>query len=105
MDFIDLISKRYSVRAYKPDHVEEEKVNIILNAARLAPTASNRQPFRIILINTRGKEDELLTIYPRKWFSQAPIVICVCGIPSEAWIRNDFVKYILMLMLPLLWII
>jgi nitroreductase len=94
MDFIDLISKRYSVRAYKPDRVEEEKVNIILNAARLAPTASNRQPFRIILISTHGKEHELMTIYPRKWFSQAPIVLCVCGIPSEAWIRNDSKIYL-----------
>jgi nitroreductase len=94
MDFIDLINKRYSVRAYKSDQVEEEKVNIILNAARLAPSASNRQPFRIILIKTQGKEDELMTIYPSKWFAHAPIVLCVCGLPSEAWVRDDSKNYL-----------
>jgi nitroreductase len=94
MAFIDLINKRYSVRSYKPDHIEEDKINIILNAARLAPTASNRQPFRIILIKTLGKEAELFTIFPKKWFARAPIVICVCGLPSEAWVRNDSKIYL-----------
>jgi len=94
MDFYDLISKRYSVRAYKPYRVEEEKINIILNAARLAPTASNRQPFRIILIHTQGKEDELFTIFQRKWVTLAPLIICVCGLASEAWVRNDSKNYL-----------
>jgi nitroreductase len=94
MDFIDLIKKRYSVRAYKLDPVEDEKISIVLNAARLAPTASNRQPFKIVVIHTSGKEQELLTIYPRKWFVQAPIVICVCGIPTAAWVRKDTRKYL-----------
>jgi nitroreductase len=94
MEFNDLISKRYSVRAYKPDRVEEEKINIILNAARLAPTASNRQPFRIILIHTQGKEKELLSIFQRKWFAFAPLVLCVCGLASEAWVRNDSKNYL-----------
>jgi len=94
MDFIDLINKRYSVRAYKTDIVEDEKISIVLNAARLAPTASNRQPFKIIVIHTNGKEQELLTIYQRKWFVQAPIIICVCGIPESAWVRRDSRNYL-----------
>jgi len=94
MNFIDLINKRYSVRAYKNDPVEDEKISFVLNAARLAPTASNRQPFKIIVIHTTGKEQDLLTIYPRKWFVQAPIVICVCGIPAAAWVRNDSRNYL-----------
>ncbi len=41
MEFSDLIEKRYSVRAYKPDPVEDEVLNQVLEAARLAPTAAN----------------------------------------------------------------
>ena len=43
MNFFELIEKRYSVRSYRPDPVEEEKLGMILEAARLAPTAANRR--------------------------------------------------------------
>ena len=45
MKFRELIEARYSVRAYKPDPVEDEKLQQVLEAARMAPTAVNRQPF------------------------------------------------------------
>lgn len=89
MDFIDLINKRYSVRAYKSDPIKKAELATILNAARLAPTANNRQPFQIIVIHTRGKKKKLLSIYQRDWFVQAPLVICVCGIKDQAWVRKD----------------
>ena len=57
MEYQELIRKRYSVRAYEPRPVEEEKVARILEAARLAPTAANLQAFRIIVIQTKGWED------------------------------------------------
>ena len=85
MDFSELIRKRYSVRAYKPDPVEEEKLAAVLEAARLAPTASNKQPFRLIVIHTKGREEELSRIYHREWFVQAPLIICACGLPGEVW--------------------
>ena len=89
MDFNELISKRYSVRAYKRKPIGKEKLLAVLNAARLAPTANNRQPFQIIVVHTKGKEQELLSIYQREWFVQAPLVICICGLPSVAWVRKD----------------
>lgn len=55
MDFTTLINNRYSVRAYSSDPVEKEKLEQVLEAARLAPTASNRQPFRIIVARTEGR--------------------------------------------------
>lgn len=87
MEFSELIEKRYSVRAYKPDSVEEEKLQQVLEAARLAPTAANRQPFQFVVIHTAGREEEMKRIYGRDWFAQAPLVICACGIPSQAWVR------------------
>jgi nitroreductase len=89
MDFFDLIQKRYSVRAYRKKPVEEEKLRKILDAARLAPTAANRQPFQLIVVKTEGRETELKRIYGRDWFSQAPLIICACALPSQGWTRAD----------------
>jgi nitroreductase len=93
MEFSQLIQARYSVRAYKPDPVPEEDLQQVLEAARLAPTAANRQPFRLIVVHTRGREQELQRIYPRQWFTQAPLIICLCLVPKEAWVREDRRSY------------
>jgi nitroreductase len=89
VDFLDLIQKRYSVRAYKSDQIEDTKLQYILEVARLAPTAANRQPFSVIVIKTKGKEELLKRVYSRKWFTDAPLVLCVCGIPGQAWTRRQ----------------
>lgn len=93
MDFSELINTRYSVRAYTPDAVEEDKLQRLLEAARLAPTAANRQPFQLIVIHTAGREEELKRIYRKDWFVQAPLVIGICGIPAKAWVRRDGKSY------------
>jgi nitroreductase len=93
MDFARLINARYSVRAYKPDPVPAAILEQVLEAARLAPTAANRQPFRLIVVHTQGREQELRRIYRRDWFIQAPIVICACIVPDEGWVRVDGRSY------------
>jgi len=93
MEFTDLIQKRYSVRAYKPDPVQDSELQAVLDAARLAPTAANRQPFQIVVVHTAGREKELQRIYSRAWFTQAPLLICICGVPARAWIRKDGKNY------------
>ena len=93
MDFTELIARRYSVRAYKSDPVEEDKLKQVLDAARLAPTAANHQPFQFIVVRTADRQDELKRIYKAGWFSQAPIVICACAVPDRAWSRMDNKNY------------
>lgn len=93
MEFLELIGKRYSVRAYRPDPVEDDKLQQVLEAARLAPTAANRQPFQLIVIHTAGREEELKRIYNTDWFGRAPLVICACGIPAQGWTRKDGKHY------------
>lgn len=93
MEFSDLIKERYSVRGYTSDPVEDEKLNKILEAARIAPTAANRQPFHIIVIHTEGRQEELRRMYDRDWFVQAPLIIVVCGEQSKAWVRHDKANY------------
>lgn len=94
MELLDVIKNRYSVRGYKSDEVDEEKLNFVLEAARLAPTAANYQPFKLLVIKTKGREEELKRIYPVDWFVQAPIVICAVALPNEAWVRKDGKNYV-----------
>lgn len=94
MEFRDLIQRRYSVRAYKSLPVEDEKLQQVLEAARLAPTAANRQAFQLIVVHTAGREAELKRIYPPEWFSQAPIIIAAVGLPKDNWVRRDARNYV-----------
>ncbi len=93
MEYFEVIEKRRSVRSYRPDPVEPEKLAKILEAARLAPTACNLQPFKVIVIPTDGRKEELKKVYPRDWFSGAPLVLCVCSAPGTAWSRRDGKSY------------
>ncbi len=88
MSFQELAKARYSARAYKPDPVEADKLARVLEAARIAPTAANRQAFRVIVIETEERKNDLRRVYGRDWFVQAPLVLCVCAVPSEAWVRK-----------------
>ena len=88
MDFTNLIRHRYSTRAYRPDPIAEELLTKVLEAGQLAPTAANRQPVQIIVIHTAGRAAELRRIYHREWFSQAPLLLCVCATPAQAWTRG-----------------
>jgi len=91
MTFLELARTRCSIRGYKPDPVEPEKLEQVLEAARLAPTAGNRQRFRLIVIHTEGREEELRRIYDRDWFVQPPLVICACRYPMDpARQRKDY---------------
>jgi nitroreductase len=91
MTFLELARMRCSIRGYKPDPVEPDKLSQVLEAARLAPTAGNRQRFELIVIHTAGREEELRRIYDRDWFVQPPIVICACRYPMDpARQRKDY---------------
>lgn len=93
MDTLETIANRYSVRAYRPEPVEPEKLAAVLEAARLAPTACNLQPFQLLVIRTEGRREELARIYHRPWFADAPLVIGICSLPGAGWRRRDGKSY------------
>lgn len=93
MEFFEVMKERYSVRSYRPDPVEPGKLYQVLEASRLAPTACNRQVFKVFVIATEGRQGELKKIYPKDWFSEAPYVLCVCSTPGENWVRKDGKNY------------
>lgn len=87
MEFIDVINERYSVRGYLDKEVEQEKLEYVLNAATIAPTGVNKQPFKVYVIDTKKYGKELSDIYSARWFIEAPYVLCVVAIRNEAWVR------------------
>jgi nitroreductase len=94
VNFQNLLLQRYSVREYEPRPVDQNLLNQVLTAAQFAPTAANRQPFKLIVIHTQGKKEQIQKIYDREWFSDAPILICACGIPGQGWVRADGKSYL-----------
>jgi nitroreductase len=93
MDFNEVLVTRRSIRAYRPDPVDESKLQSVLAAGLDAPTACNYQPFRVIVAPTAGREAELRRVYDKSWFVAAPLVLVVCSVPGEAWIRRDGKNY------------
>ena len=92
MEFFDVIEQRYSMRGFEDKEVEQEKLDMILKAAQLAPTGVNFQPFKVIVIDTKKYKEEykeeLKGIYSPDWFTQAPIVLCVVASKEKAWTRK-----------------
>ena len=89
MSFQELVKNRRSVRGYKPDAVKQEDLELILEAARLAPTTANKQAFKIVVLETKGHEEALARIYHRPWFVEGPYVLGVLAETDKAWVRKD----------------
>lgn len=93
MQVLEVIRRRRSIRRYKPVPVEEEKIRRVLEAARLAPSAANRQPWKFIVVKDPEIKEKLREAYPRDWFASAPVVIVACAMPGKAWVRRDGEEY------------
>ncbi len=89
MEFQELIRTRRSIRGYKPDPVPEDVLGRILEAARIAPTAANKQPFQIIVVTDASKRRRFKEVYDRDWFYSAPMILVGCAEPAKAWQRAD----------------
>jgi len=89
MDFYDLIKNRESIRDYDPARpVEKEKLDRILNAGRLAPSAANKQPWHFLVISSEYILKKVRECYNRDWFRRAPHILVVAGNKADAWVRQ-----------------
>lgn len=84
MDFLELAKSRYSVRSYLSTPVEPDKLALILEAGRIAPTAANRQPQRVIVISTEQGLDKLKKAC-RSF--DPPLALIVCADHNASWKR------------------
>ena len=88
MDFINLANERYSVRKYSNQPVEEDKLEIILNSARKAPSAVNFQPYKIFVVQSADKLDAVKACYHRTWLQDVPVILVIVGLHQMGWKRG-----------------
>ena len=87
MDLLELIKDRFSVRKFEPREVEQEKLDYILECARMAPSAVNKQPWKFIVVKSDEAKEVLRQGYNREWFATAPCYIVVVVDENESWTR------------------
>ena len=84
MDVSVAISQRCSVRVYKATDVEEDKLKKVLEAARLSPSASNRQDWKFILVRNKETRKRLAkAAFGQSFIAEPPIVIVACGLEPK----------------------
>ena len=86
-DILDVMERRYSVRSYSDRPVEKDKLNKILRAAQVAPTAVNKRPQRLFVLESK-KALEKASKVTRFTFG-APMIILVCSDKTKGWTTND----------------
>ena len=92
MDFLTLTKSRYSVRSYTARPVEKEKLEYILECARMAPSATNAQPWKLFVVTDEEVKAKIYKSYTREWIANVPVYIVVCVDSKGAWVRNNFDK-------------
>lgn len=76
----ETIQNRRSIRKYKPENIPQEMIDKMLEAARLAPSGSNRQPWRFLVVRDKEVKKELRSICLDQMFiEEAPVVIVCFG--------------------------
>jgi len=80
MDVMEAIKLRRSIRSYKDKPIEDVKLKAVLEAARLSPSASNRQERKFIVITDKAMRDKLIDVANgQRFVGQAPVVIVACA--------------------------
>ena len=80
MDVSEAIRKRRSIRKFKPDPIPEEKIRLLLESARLAPSGTNTQPWRFIVIKDNDTKKKLQeAAHNQRHIGRAPVIIVCCA--------------------------
>lgn len=100
MDFYDVINTRRSIRKFSRMSIPEDIVIKIMTAAGMAPSGSNRQNWKYILIKDKHKQQQLVELCSNQSFiGEAPIIVVVCGKDmSSAYNRGGYMGKLGMLM-------
>jgi nitroreductase len=86
MSVLDVIRERRSVRVYKSDPIPEESILRVLEAARLAPSGKNLQPWKFVIVqNSELKKRLAKASNQQDFIADAPLIIVACGFPDECY--------------------
>jgi nitroreductase len=84
---MEIITNRRSIRSYKSDKIEDDKLDYILQAFRKAPSAKNLQPWKLVIVKNKHKKEDLATACNNQSFiSEAPVIIAACAKEEEAYV-------------------
>lgn len=93
MNVLDAIKSRRSIRSYLPAPVEEEKLALLLEAARLAPGARVEQDFKIIIVSDEALKKELVPACEgQRFVGQAPVVLVMCSTNDRMMLCGQSVR-------------
>ena len=86
MSVLDVIRQRRSVRVYRKDPIPRESLLRVLEAARLAPSGKNLQPWKFILVRDNELKKKLAKASnAQNFIADAPIILVACGFPDECY--------------------
>ena len=85
--FLDLAKERYSVRSYSQKKIEQEKLDKILEAGRVAPTAANFQPQKVFVLESEEALNKARSVTP--FCFDAPVVLMICSDSNISWKAVD----------------
>ncbi len=91
--FKELCEARYSVRSYKDEAIPADKLDYIKECARLAPSAVNFQPWKLLMVTSEEGLAKVCATYNREWIRTAKAVIIVVAQKDKAWVRAADGKY------------
>ena len=99
MDIFQVFRDRRSIRKYKETPVEQEKIEQVLDAARLAPSWKNLQCWRFLVLTDPEKKQAMLSAFAddnpgKKAFVQAPAAIVVCADPADSDLSHGIEYYV-----------
>lgn len=83
---MELIETRRSIRSYKDQEIEEDKLNYVLQAFRKAPSAKNLQPWKLVVIkNKKILKDITIACNNQTFMEEAPVIIAACAKEEESY--------------------
>jgi len=85
MSILESIQDRRSARTYTSRPVNEQMVNELLESARVAPSGSNAQPWRFIVVRSDAMRRQLASVcHDQQWMAEAPVhIVCVADVQAQ----------------------
>jgi len=93
MDVMQAIKERRSIRRYQQRPVDDEILTTLMEAVRLAPSASNRQEWRFIVVKDRAQIEKLATITGQLFLATAPVIVAGVALNPERVMRCEVPAY------------
>lgn len=87
---LSLMQQRFSCRSYDLGRgCDRDLIGAVIDAARIAPSACNRQPWQFLVVDSPEARDIIAMAYSRDWIKTAPAYIIALGDHDQAWHRAD----------------